>query len=232
MWTFLRDVLCRCNSCTQWSLRVPLTQYILRLSTNNYLYGSQSATGKLCDSQNRVCSPLHSSILQHQRELKYLEKNPDAAAPPWHPPGLCPALQGGCEGHRLCTSDGSAALLPSGLGDSAVPEPGYPSALQLGLLRALCKAPRDTQTAALGMAEVGLGQAAPVTPHGEPLCSPSAASRPRSQRGAPGVPSLHGASSALQVWYHKLCLTAVCTQTAMRVTAECELNIRVVLFVK
>ncbi|KFW75937.1 Sodium-dependent noradrenaline transporter, partial [Manacus vitellinus] len=37
----------------------------------NYLYVS--------DSQNLVCSPLHTSILQHQRELKYLEKqkNPD-----------------------------------------------------------------------------------------------------------------------------------------------------------
>lgn len=130
-----------------------------------------------------------------------------------HPPGLWPAPQGGGEAHRAHTSTAPwmAQLLSVlwAVGQHCL-EPGNPSALQLCLLRALCKASRDTQaaqTAALGMAELGLSQATPVAPHVEPPCSLCTAPQPITDTL---LASLHGASSALQHLYHRLCLTLLC----------------------
>lgn len=151
-----------------------------------------------------------------------------------HPPGLWPAPQGGDEAHRAHTSTAPwmAQLLPMlwAVGQHC-PEPGNPSALQLCPLRALCKASRDTQagqTAALGMAELGLSQATPVAPHVEPPCSLCTAPQP-SDRHPAGQPAWGQLSSAGFV-PRALPHAAVWAQTAMNTQlnlsrAICEINI-------
>lgn len=167
------------------SARVPLV---------NYFSGS--------DTQNLLGSPLPGSILQHKRELKFLEKwknprpqrcwqktmqYPELVCPagpklavqsPWR----VPCTQGWAE---HCTSAGSAPL------SWAFLEPGYLSAWQRAIPSSLQSTPEAPKIAAVCMAELGLCEANPVALVWlgmEPRCYLCTAPlAPEPQRGDSGI---------------------------------------------